>query len=299
MTPFTDRTGRFSPLKSATMFILVAPALWTAGRYVAHDLGPLPLKELLHVAGLWALRFLVLGLALTPAQRFLQWPKLALVRRMVGLGAACYAAAHIGLYVATLNFDLAKAAGEILARRYLQIGLLASLALAALAITSNDAAVRTLGQRWKTLHRLAYAITALGLLHFFMQAKIDVSAAVWLAGLFVLLMTYRVVLSRRPAAPLLPLLLAACFAAIVTAGIECLWYALASGISPWRVAAANLNLAHGLRPAPLVAVVGLAAAGVASLRVPARGPRRPAIMTCVTPAPVLQRRPESARSSAG
>ena len=299
MTPFTDRAGRFSALKTATFTLLLLPALWVVWRYFTDDLGPLPIKEVLHVAGLWALRFLIVVLALTPAQRFLGLGRLALVRRMVGLGAASYAGAHVVLYIAMQHFDLGTVVSEIVHRRYLTLGFIAVLGLSLLAATSTDGAIRRLGQRWKTLHRAVYAITALGLLHFFMQAKIDVSSAVFLAGLFLLLMAYRVALRRKPVVPAIALAVAAVAAGAATAVVEGLWYGLASGVSPWRVAAANFTVSHGLRPAVLVLATGLAAVLFIVLKDALRSPKDRRIMACFGSAAVLDKRPASARSSAG
>src|SRR5580765_1429928 len=106
MTPFTDRTDRFSALKCLTLAVLVAPAFWLIYRYWTHDLGPLALKEANHFTGLWTIRFLVAALALTPAQRLLNWPKLALIRRMTGIAAFTYAITHFTFYVAMSKFDL-------------------------------------------------------------------------------------------------------------------------------------------------------------------------------------------------
>ena len=49
-----------------------------------------------------------------------------------------------------------------------------------------------------------------------------------------------------------------------TAAVEFGWYALATGIDPWRVLAANLDVAFGFRPAVWVGIAGL---GVVALRV--------------------------------
>jgi len=265
-TLVTDRAGRFAWLKAATLTLLLWPAAVLVYRAAMGDLGPLPLKEALHVAGDWAVRFLVLTLALTPLQRLLAWPRLALVRRMTGVGSFAYAALHIALYVAGAKFDLAFVATEIALRIYLTVGFVALVGLAALAATSTDAAVRRLGRRWKTLHRLVYAIAALGLLHYFMQSKIDVSAAVLMTGYFLLLMTYRLAVARGLG--LTPPVLAgvALTAGLATAVVEFAWYGLATGIDPWRIAAANLMLTYGLRPAMIVALSGLAVAAVPLLR---------------------------------
>ena len=116
MTPITDRAGRFSALKTVTLAALAAPALWLAYRAVTHDLGPLAVKEALLVLGLWAVRLLLVTLVLTPAQRFLNLPRLALVRRMTGVAAFAYAAGHLLLYIVMEKFNLIFVASEIALR---------------------------------------------------------------------------------------------------------------------------------------------------------------------------------------
>jgi methionine sulfoxide reductase heme-binding subunit len=256
----TDRTGRFAPLKALALACLAGPALLLAWRVLAGDLGPLPYKEALHVTGDWAVRFLVATLALTPLQRIGNWPKLALIRRMLGVGTFCYAALHFLLTVANLNFQLGFIASEIALRIYLTIGFAALLGLSALAATSTDAMVRRLGAGWKRLHRLVYGIAVLALIHFFLQSKIDVSKATLYAGLFISLMILRLAIRRRM--PLTPLRLAGLgvLGGLATAVLEFSWYGLATGIDPWRIAKANLMLTHGLRPAVMVTLAGLALA---------------------------------------
>ena len=60
--------------------------------------------------------------------------------------------------------------------------------------------------------------------------------------------------------------LLAVVAPFVAAGIEFAWYALATGINPWRVLAANETLRFGLRSAHYVALAGLAVVVLAGLR---------------------------------
>ena len=266
MTPFTDRTGRFSPLKTATLIGLAAPAAYLVIRLLANDLGPLPIKEALLVSGLWTVRFLVLTLVLTPAMRIASWPKLALIRRMTGVAAFAYGSLHVTLFVANSKFDLLFVATEIVSRFYLTIGFAALTGLSLLAATSTDGAVRALGKRWKQLHRLVYGIAMLGIWHFFLQSKIDVTEATLMAGLFLLLMIYRLAISRRLRLSL-PLLAGCALAAAgVTAVAEFAWYGLGTGVDPWRVAAANLKLAYGLRPAVAVLAIGLVISTLPVLR---------------------------------
>lgn len=255
---FTDRAGRFSALKTCCLALLLAPALWLAWRAWSHALGPRALNEALHFSGLWAVRFIVAALALTPLQRLLRWNRLALIRRMLGVGAFCWALGHFILYIASQHYDLVTVASEIVQRYYLAIGFAALAGLAVLAATSTDAAVSRLGPWWKRLHRAVYGLAALAILHAFMQAKIDASEAALMAGLFLALMIYRLAFMARR--PLGAVALAACAvaAALATALVEFAWYGLATGANPWRVLEANLHAGHGLRPAALVLVAALA-----------------------------------------
>lgn len=261
----TDRAGKFSILKALLLASLVAPVAYLLYRSAIHDLGPLPYKEALHRVGDWAVRFLVLALALTPLQRALNAPRLALIRRMAGVGAFSYALLHFLLFVANSNFQLLFVASEIALRIYLTIGFAALLGLSALAATSTDAMMRRLGTRWKTLHRLVYGIAVLALVHYFLQSKIDVSQAVIYAGLFMTLMIIRLALRYRLALTPPRLVALATAGALTTAALEAAWYGFATGVDPWRILKANAALSFGLRPAIIVLLAGLGLAAAAWL----------------------------------
>ncbi len=197
LSPWTDRAGRLSFLKTGTFVLVCVPALLVAIALWRNELGPLPYKEALHQIGDWTVRFLVATLALTPLQRILMWPRLALIRRMLGVTAFAYALTHLTLYIVNEKFDLVFVASEIVKRIYLTIGFTALIGLSLLAATSTDAALRRLGRNWKRLHMIVYGIAVLALLHYFMQSKIDVSQATLWSGLFLLLMIYRVAVKLR------------------------------------------------------------------------------------------------------
>ncbi|ADZ68593.1 sulfite oxidase heme-binding subunit YedZ [Polymorphum gilvum] len=261
--PWTDRSGRLSPLRLAVFVAALAPGLWLAGRFGTGGLGPEPLKAALHGCGDWAVRFLFATLAVTPLMRIAALPRLVAVRRMLGLVALAYASAHVLLYVASERWALAKVAAEIVQRPYLAIGFAALAVLAVLGATSTDGAVRRLGPAWHRLHRLAYLIAVLASLHFFLQAKADVFEPTVMAGLFLLLLLWRagralgLGLSRPP-----QLVGLAAVAAVATAGLEYAWYALATGIPAERVLLANADPAAVPRPAALVLLAGLALAAL-------------------------------------
>jgi methionine sulfoxide reductase heme-binding subunit len=266
MLLWQDRQGRFSTLRAGTLALAVTPALVIAYWFLTHQLGPLGLKEAMKLIGLWGMRFLVASLALTPLQRMFNWPKLTLIRRMAGVTAFAYLFAHFTLYIAVSKWDLAFVASEIAQRIYLTIGFTALVGLGFLAGTSFDGVMRRMGSKWKMLHRSAYGLAALGLLHYFIQTKIDVTPATLLAGLFLLLMIYRILISRRIALAPLSLAGAAVAAGLATAALEFAWYALATGVDPWRIAKANLILTFGPRPALIVALAGLSLAAIVWLR---------------------------------
>jgi sulfoxide reductase heme-binding subunit YedZ len=110
-------------------------------------------------------------------------------------------------------------------------------------------------------------IGVLALIHFFLQAKSDVTEPTLMAGLFLLLMSYRVAgavkldISRSWV-----LGLCAVVSAALTAGVEYAWYALATGIPPKLVFLANFDVETAIRPAVWVAIIGIAVALVPLLR---------------------------------
>lgn len=283
--PWSDRAGRFSWFKCAVFAAVLAPALWIAAQAWLGLLGAKATMEAQHQAGDWAIRLLVATLAVTPLRRLLAAPRVATVRRMLGLGSLGYALLHLGLYVAEENFRLGKVAAEIALRVYLAIGFAALLGLVVLGLTSTDGMIRRMGRAWGRLHRIVYGLAALGLLHYFMQSKAGVSAAVLMAGLFLLLMILRAGFALgRPMTRASLLAIAAALAGLATAGLEFAWYALATGIPAARVLAANLRFPELIRPACWVLFAGLAvallpaAAGLAR-RLSAAKPMPPAALS--------------------
>jgi sulfoxide reductase heme-binding subunit YedZ len=133
----------------------------------------------------------------------------------------------------------------------------ALLGLVVLGVTSTDGMIRRLGKAWPRLHKLVYAITVLGLIHYYLQAKIDVSDPVFWTGAFLLLMGHRAM--QRLHWPTNPLTLAglAVAAALVTALLEAAWYGVASGVPASLVLSANLDIPDTIRPAWWVLALGL------------------------------------------
>ena len=192
MVPWRDRRGRFLPFTAAVLAAVCVPGLLTAFWWTQDELGARPVTEAIHEIGLWAIRFVMIALAVTPLRAALDWGKLLLVRRMLGVTALAYAVVHFSLYIVQQNGNMAMVVSEIVHRFYLTIGFAVLLGLIALGITSTDSAVRRMGRWWKRLHRLAYPLAVLALLHYFIQSKANVSEPVFVAGLYVWLMLWRV-----------------------------------------------------------------------------------------------------------
>jgi sulfoxide reductase heme-binding subunit YedZ len=236
-----DTAGRLSALRIVTLAFLFAPVAIAIHDYLTAGFGARPLNDVIHRTGYWALIFLMAALAITPLRRVARFNRLTDVRRMIGVGAFVYIAAHLGLYVADQMFDLKKVASEIALRLYLTIGLVAWLGLAALAATSTDGMVRRLGpKRWQRLHSVIYGIGLLALIHFFQQTKADVWLPTLVAGLFGWMVGYRALLKWRGGREELPawLLLALSIAvAVLTFIAEAIGIGLAFNVSPLRILA--------------------------------------------------------------
>lgn len=263
--PWLDRAGRLSGLRLAVFVLTLVPAVWIAAQWSAGALDPKPVKEALHSTGTYTLVFLLLSLSVTPLRRIFNWAKLIQVRRMLGLAALGYLVIHFALYTLDQKFILSTIASEIVLRIYLTIGFVAFLGMIALGVTSNDASIRRLGaENWNRLHKITYALTALGLLHHFMQSKIDVTEATWMSGYFALLMFWRFMQARGIPSNALTLSLLAVAAGLATVIIEASWYGLATGVPASRVLWANLDFEYVIKPAWWILASGLALAAVAA-----------------------------------
>ena len=264
--PWRERNGKLSPLKLAVFIALFIPAIVLSIRYVLGDLEPKAVLRLNHEAGDWTMRLLLLSLLITPIRKLAQWPKAIALRRMLGIGAFAYALAHFCLYIADQKFDLLHVGSEIIFRFYLTVGFVTLIGIGTLAATSTDAMIRKLGAaNWNRLHKGVYALTALGIFHFFLQAKKDVSEPLIYLGLYLVLMLYR--LGQKLAWPLTATVAASVVGAtFAVAGAEIGWYSLVRSIDPLDVLFANFDADMFFTPSQIVAMFGLGFAAVYVLK---------------------------------
>ena len=139
-----------------------------------NTLGPDPGKTLTLEMGEWALRFLLMTLAISPLRKMTGVNKLIRYRRMLGLFALFYAVLHLLSY---LGFMLAWDWGELLddlyKRSYIIVGAMALSILIALGVTSPKVMMKKMGRSWGKLHKLVYIAAGLAIVHFIWLVKSD------------------------------------------------------------------------------------------------------------------------------
>ncbi|MBL0403195.1 protein-methionine-sulfoxide reductase heme-binding subunit MsrQ [Microvirga aerilata] len=172
------------------------PAVWLFYAGITDQLGADPMRYLEQALGLWALRFLIGSLAITPLRQLLGI-NLLRYRRAIGLLAFYYAALHLITYlVLDQGLDFAAIWADIVKRPYITIGMATFVVLVPLALTSNNAAIRRMGgQAWARLHRLVYLAAIGAVLHFVLVVKSWPPEPLVYAAIVAALLGYRIVRS--------------------------------------------------------------------------------------------------------
>jgi sulfoxide reductase heme-binding subunit YedZ len=181
------------PLARVAAHALAAlPLAWLVWRVASDGLGADPVAAITHFSGIWALRFLLASLAITPLRHLAGLPALIPFRRMLGLWAFAWASLHLLVYaVLDLGGYWAQILEDIVERPYITVGFLAWLGLLPLALTSTRSMMRRLGRRWGQLHKLVYAIAVLAVLHFCWLVKADLREPLLYAALLAVLLGFR------------------------------------------------------------------------------------------------------------
>jgi sulfoxide reductase heme-binding subunit YedZ len=185
-------------LLALTPLAILSWQMWAVATTGGDALGADPVAEIEHRLGLWALRLLLLTLAITPLRQLTGWHVLVRFRRMLGLYAFAYASLHLAAYaVLDLRGAWPLLAEDIVKRPYITVGFLAWLLLVPLAVTSTRGWILRLGRRWASLHRLVYAVAVLAVLHFWWLVKSDLREPALYAGIAALLLGWRMVRAWR------------------------------------------------------------------------------------------------------
>ena len=185
--------------KPVVFALCLVPLAWLLWRAVSGDLGANPVETVNRFLGDWALRYLLVALAVTPLKGLTGWTVVMRFRRMLGLFAFAYVVLHVTSYVAVDQvFDWREIWADIVKRRYITVGMITFALLLPLAATSTRGMVRRLGaKRWSRLHRLVYAAGVGGVFHFTMMVKADLREPLIYAAVLALLLGYRVVVAIR------------------------------------------------------------------------------------------------------
>lgn len=160
--------------------------------------GANPIKEGEHFLGQWTLRLLLFTLCVTPLRQLVGWNWLAKHRRTLGLFAFGYVMLHWLTYaLLDVQLDWGDLLKDLAKRPYIMIGMAGLVLMVPLAVTSTKAMIRRLGgRRWNRLHQLIYVVAVLGVIHFWMAVKKDITEPLLYAAGFALLFAYR--FARRP-----------------------------------------------------------------------------------------------------
>ena len=181
--------------KPAVFLICLVPAILvvTDAVELTGRLGANPVEEILDRFGNWALRFIMVTLAVTPLRRLTGWNWLARFRRMFGLFTFFYVFMHFLTWLILDQGVLMSAILEDLTDRpFITIGFVALVLLMALAATSTNGMRRRLGRRWQTLHNATYLIAILGVWHYWWQVKQDIAEPLVYAAILAVLLGARV-----------------------------------------------------------------------------------------------------------
>ena len=199
MTTLSNKQISFV-IKPVLFLICLVPFIRLVVGAVYDDLGTNPVEILTHETGEWALRFLLISLAVTPLRRLLKTAWLGKLRRMFGLYAFFYASMHFITYLwLDQFFDWKEIIIDIPKRPFITIGFISLLLLLPLALTSTNAMQRRLKKRWLSLHKLVYVIPVFVVIHFTWSLKADYSEPQIYALVFILLMLMRVIYDRKKA----------------------------------------------------------------------------------------------------
>ena len=184
--------SRIPRVKPFVFLACLIPALLLGWDAFTGGLGVNPIEDITHRTGDWALRFLLVTLAVTPLRRLAGWNGLVRFRRMVGLFAFFYAVLHFSTYLVFDHFfDLLLIIDDVAERKYVTAGFVGFVLMIPLAVTSTQGWIRRLGRRWAVLHRLVYASAVAGVVHFLWLVKIDIGEPLIYAVILAILLGAR------------------------------------------------------------------------------------------------------------
>jgi sulfoxide reductase heme-binding subunit YedZ len=184
--------AKFSRFQLAAHLIGLAPLAWLIIDWRLDNLTVNPIQNLTLRTGKYALVFLILSLACTPAKTLFGFSPALKVRRPLGLYAFLYASLHFSIFVwLDYGLDLQLLREAIFEKPYALVGFSAFLILVALAITSTRGWMRRLGRNWTRLHRLIYLAGLLVIVHYLWLVKADLRPPILYGSIILVLLAFR------------------------------------------------------------------------------------------------------------
>ncbi len=178
--------------KPLVFVLALTPLAWLVFIVLTGRTSANPAEDILLTTGGWALKFLLITLAITPVRRLTGWNAIIQYRRMFGLLAFFYASVHLLSYIAFDRFfEFAEVLTDIAKRPFITAGMVAFTLMVPLAVTSTKGWIRRLGRRWQLLHRLVYVSAIAGCVHFIWKVKVVLGEPVYYAAFLVLLLGFR------------------------------------------------------------------------------------------------------------
>ena len=195
--PFSAAKLRW--LKAFVFIVCLLPFVILVINVLTNSISGDSVEAMTHVTGEWALRFLLITLAVTPIRRLFNFPDLIKFRRMFGLYAFFYAFCHLLVYIVFEQFfDWSEIFKDIIERKYIFAGMLALVLMIPLAITSTNSWVKRMGGgNWRKLHKLVYLIGIAAVTHFIWLVKADYTEPALYALILTVLLVYRLIAHRK------------------------------------------------------------------------------------------------------
>lgn len=195
---------RLSYQKALVHLLALSPALWLGWQgwllydFQDHGLTANPIQYINQYTGDWAIRFILLGLALSPLRKMTGSNSFIKFRRMIGLYAFFYVVLHVMNFIILDHFfDWQTILKDIFKRPAITFGMIGFIILIPLAITSTRGWVKRLGKGWIKLHRLIYMAGILAVIHNIMMVKADLFEPMIHVTILTALLGYRLQVKLR------------------------------------------------------------------------------------------------------
>jgi methionine sulfoxide reductase heme-binding subunit len=185
------KTKYFKPIVFLACLVPLGRLAWKAYHSA---LGANPIQVITWSTGTWTLVFLMVTLSITPLRRLTRQYWLIQFRRMLGLFAFFYGLLHFTTYIwLDQFFDWHSMTKDVVKRPFITVGFTAFVLMIPLALTSTQWAIRRLGKKWQSLHRLIYAVAIAGVIHYLWLVKLDRRKPLIYASVLAILLLYRLI----------------------------------------------------------------------------------------------------------